>query len=313
MIRFGIALSALGLALVPAAAMASTTPTGSIYDGRIQSVAYQSGQVFIVHTAVGIGTSIVLGADEDVLDMASGFSQAWEIVNKRNIIYIKPKSVAAARVDDGNGTGAGGLSGVTMPPKPAVWRTNLLITTNKRLYAFDLYVGSPMRAAYRVEFSYPEEIAAKAAAARAASLAATLPIEVTDMDSKAPALNYAYTMQVGRAAQTITPTAAWDDGRFTYIRFSTSKDLPSVFLRKENREEEIVNSHVEALAKDGEEDTIVVHGVYHQLALRSGSSVVFVNDEKYGAATLAPLEGTTVPGVRRVIKGDLGTEKVLAQ
>jgi P-type conjugative transfer protein VirB9 len=292
---------------IPVTTWAAATPSGSAFDSRIQSVRYRADDVVVVHTAVGVGTAIVFDDGEEIANVASGFSSAWEFVTKHNILYIKPKSVTAERVSGGVD---GGL-GVKVPPKAGLWRTNLLVTTDKRLYAFDLFIGPPAKAAFRVQFAYPEEVAAKEQAAKVAALVAAKPIEATDMDRKAPPLNYAYTMQVGRRSEAVAPTAAWDDGRFTYLRFESSRDLPSVFLRKEGGTEEMVNTHVESSASDGEEDTIVVHGVYRQVVLRSGSAVVFVNDEGFDVASLPPLEGTTVPGVRRVIKGDQGSEKVL--
>ncbi len=69
------------------------------------------------------------------------------------------------------------------------------------------------------------------------------------------------------------PINVYDDGRFTYIRMSDMKNIPTgnfpaVFARnKERGDEFVINSTVE-------NNTIIVHGTYPFLTIRHGRNVV---------------------------------------
>lgn len=123
-IAFAVLL-ALGAAT---AAQAADVPVGSRYDGRIQYVNYNAGDVVIVRALPGLGARIVFAADEEILDVASGFTQGWEFSDRRNILYVKPKSIK---------TGSG-QEAIVMAPEAGKWDTNLMVTTNRRMYDFDL-------------------------------------------------------------------------------------------------------------------------------------------------------------------------------
>lgn len=285
-IAFAVLL-ALGAAT---AAQAADVPVGSRYDGRIQYVNYNEGDVVIVRALPGLGARIVFAADEEILDVASGFTQGWEFSDRRNILYVKPKSIK---------TGSG-QEAIVMAPEAGKWDTNLMVTTNRRMYDFDLKLlpgggnsgkaPQNQRVAYRVEFKYPEdEAAARARAADKAKAQAKL-------DEKPAPRNWAYSMQVGDASDGIAPTMAYDDGRFTYLKFPNNRDFPAVFIVAADKSESLVNTHVD-------KDVLVVHRVARELVLRLGNAVVGVYNDKYDVDGLPPTDGTTVPGVKRVIVG----------
>ncbi|MBD4237374.1 TrbG/VirB9 family P-type conjugative transfer protein, partial [Xanthomonas citri pv. citri] len=104
---------------------------------------------------------IVFAPGENIVDVGTGFSQGWEFRKSGNILFLKPKSVKT-----------GGNDGQVMAPEAGKWNTNLMVTTDQRLYDFDLQLlpgsndGAParnQRVAYRVEFRYPaDEARAKA-------------------------------------------------------------------------------------------------------------------------------------------------------
>ncbi|RZI54520.1 MAG: P-type conjugative transfer protein VirB9, partial [Pseudomonas sp.] len=81
------------LASLVGAVYAADMPQGSRYDSRIQYVQYNPGDVVIVRSLPGMGTRIVFGVGEEVIDVASGFTQGWEFLASDNILYFKPKSV----------------------------------------------------------------------------------------------------------------------------------------------------------------------------------------------------------------------------
>lgn len=263
---------------------AAEIPTGSHYDKRIQYVNYNDGNVVVVKAVSGLGARIVFSPTENILDVASGFTQGWEFNDRRNILYIKPKSIKS-----GSGQDAGLLT-----PTPEQWNTNLMVTTNLRMYDFDLQLlpeSTTSQAAYRVEFRYPadEQLAREREAEKQAA--------DKKLDEKPAPRNWNYTMQVGKNSKAIAPTSAYDDGRFTYLTFPNNRDFPAVFVVAEDKSESLVNTHVNS-------DTLVVHRVSNELVLRLGDAVVGVYNESFDADGLPPDNGTTVPGAKRIISGD---------
>lgn len=287
----------LVLATVSTNALALDEPQGSKYDSRIQFVDYNPKDVVEVHAYVGLGAQIVFSPGEKTLDIASGFSQGWEFSNRRNILYLKPKSVQTG--DDGTNGPAS-----IIRPKAGEWDTNLLVTTNEHMYAFDLRLlpskkHGKMRVnndvSYRVQFRYPHEamLARQKQAARAKAQAR--------LSAKAPPVNWSYAMQVGDKSSSIAPTMAYDDGRFTYLKFPNNKDFPAVFLVGATGKESLVNSHVISSRPGGPKDILVVHRVAPQMVLRFGDEVVGIYNEDFSADGVPPENGTTVPGVQRVL------------
>ncbi len=276
---------AIALALHSAATIAVDIPQSSKYDNRIQHVDYNAGDVVVVRTVPGISTRVVFSPGENVLDIASGFTQGWNFQDRENVLYIKPQSIKGE-----NGQ-------PSMPPEAGTWNTNLLVKTNLRLYDFDLHLlpgsnsGAPatnQRISYRVEFRYPEEEAEKAKKALEAKAAKV------KLDAKTAPRNWNYSMQVGPDSEGIAPTLAYDDGRFTYLKFPNNRDFPAVFLVAADKTESLVNTHVD-------KDVMVIQRVSSELVLRLGNAVVGIYNDSYDIDGVPANDGTTVPGVKRVI------------
>ncbi|RYZ91363.1 MAG: P-type conjugative transfer protein VirB9 [Proteobacteria bacterium] len=273
-------------------AKAADMPQSSKFDNRIQYVNYNSGDVVVVRAVAGIATRIVFSPNERILDIASGFTQGWDILDRRNIIYIKPKSIK-------------GVNGqASMPPEPGNWDTNVLVATNLRVYDFDLNLlpGSNnsgkapanQRISYRVEFMYPaDELAADKILSDKQRAQAAL-------DTKIEPRNWNYSMQIGDASENIAPTMAYDDGRFTYLKFPNNRDFPSAFLVAADKTESLVNSHIDPAVPD----TLILQRVSREMVLRLGNTVVGIYNDSFDADGIAAVEGTTVPGVKRIIKSE---------
>lgn len=273
-------------------------PSGAFADGRIQFVEYNPDDVVQVNASIALGSQIVFSQDEEILDIASGFSQGWEFSDRRNILFLKAKSVQTD------------LGAVT--PNAKEWNTNLLVTTNKRLYAFDLRlvdrpaddaVNNPKdMVAYRVQFKYSKDEAvarntrlSEERAKRQKELMAK-ETERRLKNNRYDATNWDYTMQVGTDSRDIAPHVAYDDGRFTYLKFSELSEFPVAFLVESTREESIINSHVEG-------DFLVLHRVAKTFVLRSGKQVIGIYNEGFDRRTgRSNASGATVPGVKRIIK-----------
>ena len=285
MIRILTLAIALALALHSTLTISMDVPQSSKFDSRIQHVDYNAGDVVVIRTVPGISTRVVFSPGETVLDIASGFTQGWNFSDRDNVLYIKPQSIKGE-----NGQ-------PSMPPEAGKWNTNLLVKTNLRLYDFDLHLlpgsnsGAPatnQRISYRVEFRYPEdeaERAKKTAQAQAAKV---------KLDAKSAPSNWNYSMQIGPDSNGIAPTLAYDDGRFTYLKFPNNRDFPAVFLVAADKTESLVNTHVD-------KDVLVIQRVASEFVLRLGNSVVGIYNDSYDIDGVAPNDGTTVPGVKRVI------------
>lgn len=159
----------------------------------------------------------------------SGDTDGWEISGKKGerYVFLKPRQSAA--------------------------NTNLIVVTNRGSYVFDLRVvpeASTQSGIWRLALSHPSPVGQP-----------QLP------DSPPTNTNTKYTMQSLTGDADITPSAAWDDGRFTYIRIQPTKELPSIFRVGTGDTESTVNFHM-----DG--DVLVVHEIAKRFVLRLGQQVV---------------------------------------
>ena len=99
-------------------------------------------QVITVPAAKGIATLIEFPADEPIQDFASGFSSAWEIASRGTRLFLKPKE-----------------------KRPA---TNLVVTTAKGSYLFELRSVKAAQALYRITLHRPAKpVSRKESEARA--------------------------------------------------------------------------------------------------------------------------------------------------
>lgn len=282
---------ALGLAVVSGFTHAADVPQGSKFDNRIQYVNYNDGDVVVVRSVAGTGSRIVFSPKETILDVASGFSQGWEFNDRDNVLYIKAKSIK----------GENGMAPMT--PEAGKWDTNLMVKTNLRLYDFDLQllpgasssrVPPNQKIAYRVEFKYPEEEAAQTKALEAKQKAQA------KLDAEDGPRNWDYSMQVGDASDNIAPTMAYDNGRFTFLRFPNNRDFPTAFLVGPDKSESLVNSHIDP----AKPDVLVIHRVAREMVLRLGNAVVGIYNDSFDADGVPANDGTTVPGVKRVLRAE---------
>jgi type IV secretion system protein VirB9 len=110
--------------------------------------------------------------------------------------------------------------------------------------------------------------------------------------------NTKYTMQVLKGADDIAPSLVFDDGRFTYFRFSNNREIPTIFFISPTGEENRINFDMEG-------DLAVVQRMGRRFVLRLGNAVVGVWNEAFDAAGVPTVAGTTVDGVERGIRVDL--------
>lgn len=270
--------------IISSPSLALVKPKGSSFDSRMQAITYNEEDVIQLNCYPGIATHVLFAPDEEIVDIASGYSKGWEFKNRRNNLYLKPK---AAKAD-----------------------TNLIVATNKRDYMFYLVLhesvnpeqipGYDPKVAFRVKIAYPGEEKAK-------TNAVTEKLRLKDrLAQKNSPRNWRYSMEVGEDSGHIAPEVAYDDGRFTYLKFTNNRKIPASFVMV-GKSENLTNSHIEG-------DMLVIHQVAPQFMLRLGNSVVGVFNEAYGADGISTEKGASVPGIERKVvdmeaNGDLNARE----
>jgi|WetSurMetagenome_2_1015567.scaffolds.fasta_scaffold01805_3 type IV secretion system protein VirB9 len=253
--------------------------TSNAGDPRIKHVVYDPNQVVRIDAYPGIATHIVFARGETVIDHGTGFSKAWELAPN----------------------GQGGSGHYFLKPKAAAGDTNLFIVTNRREYSFDLVLHKDWRKkmtdnlpvmarmTYRVVFSYPQdEVVMRIKALEQKYVKALLKAGPTPR-------NWNYTMHVNIQSGDIAPKMAFDDGRFTYLKFPNNREIPTIYLVAEDRSESIVNHHVV-------DDVVIVQRLGREFVLRLGTMAVGLFNESYDPDGVAPKHGMTVDGLKRSIK-----------
>jgi type IV secretion system protein VirB9 len=267
-----IALTTVMIVMLVSSANALERPKGSRQDSRIQEVIYEEKDVVEINCYPGIATHIVFAQDEEILDIASGFTKGWEFSNRRNNLYLKSKLEKAD--------------------------TNLIVVTNKRNYSFKLVLHKnnsleqiPQynpRVAFRVNFTYPDEEYKKAKQAIEKQVVKNL------LEQKNTPRNWQYSMELGKDSQNIEPTMAYDDGRFTYLKFPNNREIPAAFIVAPDNSESLTNTHIEG-------DVLIIHKVAPQFMLRLGNSVIGVFNESFDKDNNEDIskDGVSVEGLKR--------------
>jgi len=286
-------LAALGSAALCAAATAAPEPA----DPRLREVVYDPRAVVTVPVKRGIVTLVVLDADEAITEVAAGLGgdctkadSAWCVAAQpggRNL-FVKAKSTASAA-------------------------NTLAVVTDRRTHAFRFVVladADPKPPVYRLVVKAPARAApASRLALRDMAPLVALPavppppppqqIVAERLQARPLVMNTQYSIAEGDGSQDIVPTLVFDDGRFTYLRFPGNREVPAVFHVLGDGSETLVNARME-------DDLLVVDRVSRRLMLRAGSAVVGLWNEAFDLDGKPPGDGTTVPGVRRVLKADAG-------
>jgi len=295
-------LIAIMLCAVAATASALDKPQGTVFDSRVQHVNFNEDDVTQINGMTGVSTTILFGAGETVKLVVCGFPGGWETQYEGNALFLLPKAFLAK-------AGGGGEVDKMYAPTPGQWDTNLTVITDRHTYTFqvsllpsssDGKLAFHPNTSYRVVFHYPAEEAAKAAAAIAKQEKA----KKVDADPVPVPRNKNYTMQVGKNSTEIAPAEAFDDGRFTFLRFPNNREVPSAYYVSETGEE----SSALPMINPARPDWLVLPRVARQINLRLGNSIVGVYNESYDPDGVSTPTGTTVPGLRRALVGNTDSE-----
>lgn len=274
----------------------STIAAAEAVDPRLREVVYDPRAVVTVPVKRGVVTHVVLDADEAITEVAAGLGgdcmkadAAWCIAAQpggRNL-FVKAKSSASAA-------------------------NTLAVVTDRRTHSLRFVVladGDPKPPVYRLVVKAPAPVAPPARLAlRDAAPLVALPVVPSPpsphqvvaerLQAKPQVMNTQYSIAEGTGSQDIVPTLVYDDGRFTYLRFPGNREVPAVFHVLGDGSETLVNARME-------DDLLVVDRVSRRLMLRAGSAVVGLWNEAFDLDGRPPGDGTTVPGVQRVLKVDV--------
>jgi type IV secretion system protein VirB9 len=287
--------------LMGASAFGAEVPQPSALDARVRYVDYRRDDVTVVFVRRGAVTRIVLGDDERILAAATGFGADC----------TKESAEWCIRADVG-------ANQIWVKPRDGATSNNLELKTDRRDYSFELRLLSDARGSdsrvsdlsvrdpkaepmFRVIFRYPSPIRTALAAS-----GEVIPPPPSDSDivnervahAKPVLRNTRYTMQVLKGAEDIAPSLVFDDGRFTYFRFANNREIPTIFAISPNGEVKRINFAMEG-------DLAIVQKMGRRFVLRLGNAVVGVWNEAFDPDGVAPIEGTVVDGVERVLRHDL--------
>lgn len=265
---------ALFLASLVSSALAVEMPAGGLYDKRVKYINYNPAQVTRVIGHYGFSTHVQFGPNEVIANIAIGDKDAWDVAPVENHLFIKPLGDMA--------------------------ETNMTVITNARVYNFELTAHESRNGAhpipndmfFQVNFRYPDEEFAKA---RAESEAARLKVRMSQNNGPR-ATNWNYWV---KGSQDVSPSSAFDDGRFTYLKYPGNREMPAIYIVNPDGSESLVNTTVDAKHPD----TIIVQKIARQFTLRIGKRVACIFNKSYDPDGVANKTGTTAPGVQRVIKG----------
>jgi len=262
-------------------------------DPRLREVAYDAQAVVTVPVKRGVVTLVALDPDERITDVAAGLGgdcskpeAAWCIAaqpGSRNL-FVKPKSTASTA-------------------------NNLVVVTDQRTHTFTFFVladNDVRPPVFRLNVKAPAKPAPSPSRPEPRQAQLLPPLIIPEpphpqalvaerLQAKPQVKNTQYSLAEGRDSDDIVPTLVFDDGRFTYLRFPGNREVPAVFHVRGDGSETLVNARME-------DDLLVVDRVSRRLMLRAGSSVVGLWNEAFDLEGQPPGDGTTVPGVQRVLK-----------
>lgn len=185
-----------------------------------------------------------------------------------------------------------GDDSITLKPGLAAANTNLLVKTNLYRYAFDLRVlGEKEKQNGNWTIAFQHSSIEQSPAEKGRVL-----LDERLNSSVRIKRNTNYTMQKIEGTEEIIPNQVWDDGRFTYIRIPNNRSIPTIFKVAPDNQESMVESHLE-------NDVLVAHQVAPRWVLRLSNQVVGIWNESYDPDGVPAVNGTTIPGVIRVVKG----------
>lgn len=243
-------------------------------DYRVQHVVYTDKKVVKIAAIVNQPFLIEFRDEDSIDDVAGGSIAGWDVHKKAYRLYVRALGNAE--------------------------RTTLIVSAHKHSYVFDLVRAKNLPANFDKR---PSKIVIENPPPPPPSMP-NLTDGVDNSNKPAvvlpppppPEHNYNYTMQIVTESADIRPIEVFDNGRFTWFRFSANAEIPAIYKSRPNTKDEIlVDSHMEG-------DYIVMHSVAPLWNLRLAQSMIGVFNESFQIQGNPPQSGTTVYGLVRESK-----------
>ena len=194
-------------------------PSRDGYANAVQVYPWSDGAIYRLYTAPERLSEIALQPGETLISVAAGDTVRWIIG------------------DTTSGSGDARRTHILVKPSAVGLRTNLVITTDRRLYRIE--VESNARSAMAgIAWTYPQDALLALRRAEASAAAAQPVAEGVTVE----ALNFAYSIEGDQPDW--RPIRAFDDGRQVFIQFPASLaqgEAPPLFVLGERGRAELVN------------------------------------------------------------------------
>ena len=152
---------------------------------------------------------------------------------------------------------------------------------------------------HRVVFTYPSILVSALQEPNSEAQRSPADLLATRMAANRPKpRNWRYSLQALPGPSDIVPSLVFDDGRFTYFRVPSNRELPTIFFVSPTGEEARINFHMDAT----DSDLAVVERLGRRFVLRLGSAAVGIWNEGFDSIGVPVRDGTTVDGVARDIR-----------
>jgi type IV secretion system protein VirB9 len=236
-----------------AKAAATTQPSADGFLNAIQYYDYAPGIVYTAVTSPGFVTTIALAPGEKLIIAAAGDTTRWVVQS----------------VD--SGAGASSQTLLLVKPRKANLQTNLVITTDQRVYTLDLSSTDQPIYHTMIAWNYPygdlvmvrNQVAQQQA--QGGQVQATV---ATGMDLSKANFNYLILRQKHAQTPPWCPLRAFDDGQKTYIQFPPKvavTEAPPLFVLGRKGDAQLVNYRVKG-------DWYVVDRLFDKAELRIGEA-----------------------------------------
>ena len=202
-------------AIAAAKAEATTGPTSDRFLNAVQHYDYAPGVVYTAVTSPGYLTTIALRPGEKLVTAAAGDTTRWIVDN----------------VQSGAGESAQTL--LLVKPRKAGLQTNLLITTDQRVYTLDLSSNDFGTYHTMIAWNYPYGDPVMIRNHPAVQHADTPAIGVSGVNLAKVNFNYLILRQKHTRTPPWCPLRAFDDGQKTFIQFPprvTVTEAPPLFV-----------------------------------------------------------------------------------
>jgi len=236
----------VGGALVSTGASALETGQAGYSDSRIKTYVFDPAQVYRIIAHFGFVTTIQLGKGERIDSVQLGDHVSWQVdrLKRGDMLSVVPIEKGGAY-------------------------TNMLVTTNRRVYSFEMTAHAPYvedaSLTYLYRFDYP-----MTAEEFARSRTMHTSIEGAAAATRNDRLNEAYRAS---GPKRLKPVRMFDDGAKTYLAFADGAPRPAAFAVAPDRSESVVNT---STLPDG---TLVIHSVKPRFTLRGAEGVVCIYND----------------------------------